>query len=176
MGLTEACGGFRPFASSDATNKRLVVEMLKYEDSLIHGEQGQSMYRDPSYQPARSLDVEHGVQRMVLTRFGFRNDDDDVSTYRTIFRTYYQGPTDYDAEVLGSVTYMRENRCLYYTAPPIRVGDAVSDLLAKCMVHVADVDNVFSPTRRSLIDIVTCAVAAARVSVRHVFVGAFSGS
>jgi hypothetical protein len=73
------------------------------------------------------LDPQLIIQRHVLTVFGFSTTDIDVQNYRNIFRTYYKSATDYDKDVLSSVLYMRENKCVYYTAPIINVGDNIQE-------------------------------------------------
>ena len=149
----------KQFTNSDLKNKRLIVDMLQYEDTLIHGEVGQSMYKTPSYYPRKSLTIEHALHRLVLQKFGFSNTDTDVATYRSIYRNYYD-----DIDVLRSVTYMRENKCLYYKRPIVEIGDIVSDQLKRCNVY--DLNN----TPRNLFDVVNSLTA------KHIFVGAFSGS
>ena len=56
-----------------------------------------------------SLDVEKMINRIVLNYFGFDTSNESVENYRTIFRTYFKSPNDYDVEVINSVHYMREN-------------------------------------------------------------------
>jgi hypothetical protein len=92
------------------------------------GPQGASIFADGTLPHLTNLDTYFIFHRMTLAAHGFSTTDDDVKTYRTIFSNYYAGPQDYDAEVLGSVCYMRENKCVYYTAPPINVGDAAIDV------------------------------------------------
>lgn len=116
-----------PFTEKDLMNRELVIKMLKYEDSLLLGEEGKKIYSEPSYEVTRSLFSEFVFHRMTLTQFGFDTSDDSVMRYRSIPMTYWKSPTDYDAEVLSSVCYMRENRCLYYTTPKIKVGDTLPD-------------------------------------------------
>ena len=63
------------------------------------------------------------IQRAILASFGFTTEDSSVEAYRSIFRNYYVSPTDYDRDVLQSVTYMRENLCLYYTTPELKISE-----------------------------------------------------
>lgn len=116
-----------PFTDQTLLNRELIIRMLKYEDTLILGDIGRKIYTDPSYEVSKSLFSENVIHRMVLTHFEFDTSDDSVFTYKKIFRTYYKSPTDYDNEVLQSVAYMRENRCVYYTEPEINVGDVIDD-------------------------------------------------
>lgn len=100
-------------------DRDLVLRMLRYEDGLIHSPETMRMYADPTFRPRTSLTIEHALQRVVLARFGFSTSDESVRAYRSIFRHYYRSPWDHDRDVLSAVTYMRENKLLYYTAPPI---------------------------------------------------------
>jgi len=67
------------------------------------------------------------IHRMTLNAFGFTTTDNDIKNYRKIFSYYYKSPTDYDKQVLDSVTYMRENKCVYYTGKDFNVGDTFED-------------------------------------------------
>lgn len=133
MGLGETAEQ-KKFTELDLLNKDLIIKMLQYEDTLIHGEVGKKIYTDDLMLPRRSLTPEWTIHRLVLAKFGFSTDDEDVLNYRKIFLTYYNSPTDYDKDVLKSVTYMRENKCVYYTAPDINIGDSYPD----CEVYKLD--------------------------------------
>ena len=126
MGKTETTTT-RPFTMKDVSDRELVLRMLRHEDAIILGEQGAKIYRDPLNLPRVSLHPEFTIHRKVLTDHGFDTSDESVANYRRIFRHYYRSPTDYDAEILSSVVYMRENKCVYYTRPPITVGDRLPD-------------------------------------------------
>ncbi len=117
----------RDFTSEDVANKALVIRMLQYEEALSKGPKGQALYANSSNLPLVSLFVEHTLNRMTLNHFGFSTSDSSVEAYRSIFRAYYRSPFDYDAEVLSSVHYMRENKCVYYKSKPLLVGDTVPD-------------------------------------------------
>ena len=78
---------------------------------------------------------------------------------RKIFLKYYKSPTEYDEEVLQSVTYMRENKSVYYTKPDYNIGDLFKP------VKVYDVsENVIN-----LIDKINA-------QDRYTFIGGFSTS
>lgn len=149
-----------PFTAANMLDRELVLRMLAYEDTLIHGDDGQYMYKLPSYKPRSTLTVEYAIQRLVLHYFGFTTKLSDVEMYRSIYRNYSS-----DATVLQSVTYLRENKCLYYSSPLISVGDRVHKVLENCNVlsiDGTDVHNLFDMTRASPFE--------------HVLIGAFSSS
>jgi hypothetical protein len=52
---------------------------------------------------------------MTLLHFNFDSSDESVETYRTIFRTYYISPTNYDSDVIGASYYMLNNKVMFYT-------------------------------------------------------------
>ena len=124
----------KPFTDQTLIDRKLIIRMLKYEDTLILGETGKKIYTDSTYEATKSLFSEHVVHRLVLDHFGFDTTDQSVLTYRKIFRTYYKSPVDYDSEVMRSVAYMRENRCVYYLEPEIKVGDMIPD----CKLYTLD--------------------------------------
>jgi hypothetical protein len=68
------------------------------------------------------------IQQMTLIKFGFNTTDNDLANYRTFFHHYYNSSTDYDKDVMKSVYYMRENRCLYYTTSQINTGDMIPNV------------------------------------------------
>ena len=150
----------KPFTQKEVADKSLVISMLKYEDSLIHGDEGKKIYSDMYYKPRISLDPEYALNRLTLGHFGFDTDDTSVANYRSIFKHYYHSPTKYDKDVLGSVTYMRENKCVYYDTPVLNVGDQLPD----CKIFTLD-----GKTETSLSDIIG-------KDFNYAFVGAFSGS
>lgn len=97
----------KQFNESDVLNRDLVIQMLEYEDKL-----------EPIYI----------LHRKTLTHFGFTSDTNSVTTYRTILKIYYRSPTDYDTEVINASTYMRNNRCIFYTVPIIEIGDTIPNV------------------------------------------------
>jgi len=136
----------RPFTESDIKNRELVLKMLKYEDEIIHGDIGKSIYENESYEHFSSLETMYIMHRITLNAFGFKTNDDDIQNYRKIFKNYYNSPTDYDKEVIESVTYMRENKCIYYTGKNYEVGDVFEnvelyDLTGKNKVNLFDKIN-----------------------------------
>ena len=130
MGKTDIVNTkLKPFTKDDLSDRDLVISMLKKEDTIINDEDvGQAIYRNKYNESLYTLEPQLIIQRIVLKHFGFNTSDENVQMYREIFRTYYKSPTDYDKEVLNSVTYMRSNRCVYYTSPKINVGDTIENV------------------------------------------------
>ncbi len=116
-----------PFTEDILKDKDLIIKLLSYEDSIILGEEGERIYANPDNCPRVSLFPEHTIHRKTLSHFGFDTSDESVQNYRKIFGYYYRSALDYDKDVLSSVVYMRENKCVYYTQPIINVGDIMPD-------------------------------------------------
>lgn len=116
-----------PFTEQTLMNRDLIIRMLKHEDQIILGEIGKKIYSDPSYEVSESLFSEFVIHRMVLSKFGFNTSDDSVLNYRKIFKTYYKSPKSFDNEVMQSVSYMRENKCVYYTEKDINIDEIIDD-------------------------------------------------
>jgi hypothetical protein len=137
----------RPFTESDIKNRELVLKMLKYEDEIIHSDLGKSIYENESYEHFSSLETMYIMHRITLNAFGFKTNDDDIQNYRKIFKNYYNSPIDYDKEVIESVTYMRENKCIYYTGKNYNIDDVFEnvelyDLTGKNKVNLFDKINL----------------------------------
>jgi len=108
-----------PFTHIHVKDKKLVMEMLKYEEEIATGEWGQNKYRDQYSRVSVSLDNEYMFNRKTLGHFGFNTNSISVSNYRTIFNTYFKDPDNYDKDVIDSSYYMRNNRCVFYREPPL---------------------------------------------------------
>jgi len=119
---------YKPFREEDVRNRELVIRMLKHEEKIIRSDEGQARYANPLNEPYISLTNEYAFNRATLTEFGFDTSDESVENYRTIFRTYFRSPDDYDKEVIDSVHYMRNNRCVFYKAPLINKGGQIPDV------------------------------------------------
>jgi len=118
----------RTFSEGHLRDRALVIRMLQHEETLATSAAGQDRYRNRLMDADRTLTVEKGFQRDVLAAFGFATDDGSVETYRRIFKTYFHTPDDYDAGVIGASYYMRNNRCVFYTAPELGVGDVAPNV------------------------------------------------
>ena len=158
MGKTENLP-LKRFTHNDIHNKDLVIKMLKHEEQLIKSNSGQEMYSNPLNKPLVSLNVEKSFNRMVLNDFNFDTSDESVENYRSIFRHYYKSPTDYDKDVLDSVHYMRENKCVYYQKPVLKVGDTIPD----CPIY-----NLDGKTKTNLYDVIK------KTEASRIVVAAFS--
>lgn len=134
-----------PFTLSDIMNRDLVIKMLKFEEEITKSEYGQSLYKNILNKPLISLNVEKTLNRLTLDHFNFTTDDTSVENYRTIFKTYYRSPHDYDKEVLDSVHYMRENKCVYYKNQPLKIGENIPN----CSLY-----NLDGHTQTNLYDVI----------------------
>jgi len=125
MGLTT--GQQEPFTHTDVLNKELVIRMLQFEEKYTFSEAGQDLYRNPLNEPLQSLFVEKTLNRVTLSAFGYSTSEESVNTFRSVFRTYFKSPTDYDADVINSIHYFRGNKVVFYTQPIIQIGDTVGN-------------------------------------------------
>jgi hypothetical protein len=116
------------FTRECVLNKDLVMKMLKHEEEITKGTFGQDMYRNSFNDPFISLSVEKALNRQTLSDFGFDTSDESVQMYRTIFKTYFKSPDDYDREVINSVHYMRENKCVFYKHPSMKLGQRIPNV------------------------------------------------
>jgi hypothetical protein len=117
-----------PFTMEEVNTKDIVVHMLLWEQNRMRSDIGQDRYKNPLNLPYVSLTNEHAFHRETLSAFGFDTSDESVGNYRKIFSTYFHSPDDYDHEVINSAYYMKNNRCVYYKAPIIKVGDTIPDV------------------------------------------------
>lgn len=129
MGKTEKPPDLLEFTDKYLKERELIISMLRYEDKILNDEEiGQAIYRNSYNDSLHSLEPQFIMHRLVLKQFGFTTSDYSVKMYREIFRTYYKSPTEFDAEVINSVAYMRANRCIYYTSQKIEVGDKIPNV------------------------------------------------
>lgn len=159
MGVLKGKNKLLLFTEDHILDKKLIIEMLKYEDSIYLGEKGKEIYTNELYRPTISLDPEYTINRLVLLNFGFNTNDESVENYRKIFSYYYNSPIDYDKDVLSSVTYMRNNKCVYYTQQIINIDDTIPN----CQLYKLDgeITNLFDELGKDY---------------NYAFIGAFSGS
>lgn len=149
-----------PFTIDHVHDKELVIKMLKYEDQYGKSDQVRDFYRTKLLQPRSTLNAIYATHRVVLDYFGFDTSDESVANYRKIFLTYYKSPTEYDNDVISSVYYMKNNKCVFYTKPMPRIGDKMTN------VNLLNLDG----TETTLFDVVH------NMKYKHCFVGAFSNS
>jgi hypothetical protein len=152
-----------PFTKDHVKDKQLVIQMLKFEDRYTKTTDGQELYKSRLNLTGTTLNVIYAIHRYVLDHFDFDTSDESVETYRSIFKAYYNSPTDYDNDVLSSVFYMKANKCVYYTSQEIDVGDK----LKNC--NILQLDGVktklFNVIQKESIE-----------NFKYGFVGAFSNS
>jgi hypothetical protein len=149
-----------PFTKNHVLDKDLVIRMLKYEDQYGKSEDGQIHYKTKLNFPTQSLMVIYSFHKQTLDHFGFDTSDESIKNYRSIFRTYYKSPVDYDKDVLSSVYYMRANKCVYYNSPIVKVGDK----LTNCNLLTTN------GTKTNLFDVL------AQHKYNNAIIGAFSNS
>jgi hypothetical protein len=160
MGIVGNPAQARPFTHADVLDRSMVIAMLRHEDTLFLGPKGQALFTDGTFEHLTDLEGYYTFHRVTLSAFGFQTTERDVRMYRTIFSNYYRGPSDFDAEVLSSVCYMRENKCVYYNDPPVNIGDDAPD------ARLVTLDG--TPT--------TLQSVLGALPHKYVFVGAFSNS
>ncbi len=117
-----------PFLEEYIQNKELILKMLKYEDSLILGDIGKQIFENDTYELFSNLETTYIFHRLTLNEFQFSSDDIDVINYRKIFSYYYKSPTEYDNDIINSVAYMRENKCIYYKEPELEKNNSIPDI------------------------------------------------
>jgi hypothetical protein len=118
----------KPFLEEYISKKSLILKMLKYEDSLILGDIGKQIFENNTYELFSNLETTYIFHRLTLNEFQFSSNDDDVINYRKIFGHYYKSPTEYDHDIINSVAYMRENKCIYYTEPELKKEDFIPNI------------------------------------------------
>jgi hypothetical protein len=114
------------FTADHAKDKELVLRMLRYENEYGLSEAGTSIYRSELFNPHTLFPI-YVTHRHVLSFFGFDTSDESVTNYRTIFSNFYESPSVYDKDVINSVFYMRQNKCMFYTRPKPKIGDGLID-------------------------------------------------
>lgn len=116
-----------PFTQKHVKDRNLIIKMLKFEDMYGRSDDIQNSYKCDLYLPRTSLTVVYKGHRKTLDEFGFDTSDESVTNYRTIFKNYYKSPSNYDEEVISSVFYMKNNKCVFYNLPKLTIGDKMKD-------------------------------------------------
>lgn len=159
MGLQEnTCN--KSFTQEHVKNKNLILEMLKYEDEFGKSDTVKNMYQDEISYLHRDLTVTYAVHRYVLNKFGFDTSDESVKNYRSIFMNYYKSPSDYDKDIISSVYYMKNNKCVFYDKPKINIGDNLID--CKLLDINGNITSLYAILNNN--------------KFKHAFIGAFSNS
>lgn len=114
------------FTLDHTHNKELVVKMLTYEDAYGKSEEAMKIYTSKLSHPHTLFPI-YVIHKKVLTDFGFDTSDESVTNYRKIFSVFYKSPTEYDRDVINSVYYMKNNKCMFYKKPMPKVGDKITD-------------------------------------------------
>jgi hypothetical protein len=149
-----------PFTKDHVKNRELIIKMLQFEDEYGKSRDGQNLYRTKLLLP-HTLKPIYAIHKHVLNHFGFDTSDLSVKNYRKIFSYYYKSPTEYDKDVLDSVYYMKNNKCVYYQKPTPKIGDKFIDCNLLC---------IDGTTKIRLFDILK------DEKFKYAFIGAFSSS
>jgi hypothetical protein len=145
------------FTEKHCKNKTLVIQMLECENEYIKTQEAKQMYR--SYK-GNLLYAFYSMHRYVLNHFGFNTSDKSVMNYRKIFKTYYNSYNDYDPDVINSVFYMKHNKCMFYNAPIIGIGQYIINVPLLTLYN----------EKTTLLDEIN------KIHFKYLFIGAFSMS
>ena len=106
-------------------NRSQVLEMVKEEQTVRYSKGIQEAYTkqyyaqqsNPNYQ---IVPIEREIQRYILRKFGFNDDDNSLHEYWKIPSTYWN-----DEEVKNSIFYMKLNMFQY---PKVKPDDNMIDV------------------------------------------------
>lgn len=115
------------FSIEDIKNKTLVINMLSFEDTLYLSPEGQNILKDYGNN-FTSLEGSKIIQKKTLNKFNYSSTLNSLENYRKIFNYYYKSATDYDIDVIKSVYYMRENKCLFYKNKKLEIGEIIPNV------------------------------------------------
>lgn len=115
------------FTEENIFDRDLILQMLKYENTLYFSKEGQNILSNVGMKNMIKFDGVRTIQRLTLKHFNFSATDESLNTYRKIFFHYYKNSIFYDFEIMESIVYFRENRCLYYNSPILNIGDIIPD-------------------------------------------------
>ena len=73
---------------------------------------------------------------------------------------YYKSPSDYDKDIISSVYYMKNNKCVFYDKPKINIGDNLID--CKLLDINGNITSLYAILNNN--------------KFKHAFIGAFSNS
>ena len=157
----------KDFTSRHLVDRDLIIKMLKYEDSIILSPVGieiRKLYPD-------GLDSDIIINKITLNNFDFKRDHKSLQNYRKIFRTYYKSPSEYDKEVMDSVAYMRENKCVFYKLPEPQIGE----VLPNCDIYKLNDSFEKISSATSIYDEIKN-IYKYGDNPKHIFVSGFSNS
>ena len=127
------------FTPEHVKDRNLIIKMLKYENNIILSQTPDTLQTN--------FDFIIDTHKRVLANFGFNINNYCIQNYRKIFSNYYRSPTNYDREVLDSVVYTRENKCVYYTRPILNINDKIPNIslydLDKSILQIYDLFDKF---------------------------------
>lgn len=104
--------------------RNLILEMVKEEQSVryskgiqeVYTKQYYSQQNNPDYETVR---IEREIQKFILRKFGFNDDNNSLEEYWKIPSTYWK-----DEEIKNSIFYMKLNIFQY---PKVAVNDDIID-------------------------------------------------
>lgn len=105
--------------------RSLVIDMLREEQVIRYSKGIQEAYTQQFYAQQNNpnyevVQIEREIQKYILRKFGFKDDDNSLREYWKIPSTYWN-----DEEVKNSVFYMKLNIFQY---PKVSVGDDLIDV------------------------------------------------
>jgi hypothetical protein len=96
------------FSLETIMNKKLILKMLEYEESIINGDIGKLIYNNYSNEHLCFLEFQIAIHKIVLKDFNFSNNESDIQNYKMIFSYYYKSSNNYDKDIINAVSYLRE--------------------------------------------------------------------
>lgn len=101
-----------------------ILEMVKEEQTVRYSKQIQEVYTQQYHASLKSSDyeivnIEREIQKFILRKFGFKDDNQSLEEYWKIPSTYWN-----DEEVKNSLFYMKLNIFQY---PKVKVEDDLID-------------------------------------------------
>lgn len=107
----------------DTVSREKVLEMVKEEQSVRYSKGIQEAYTQQFYasknESYERVNIEREIQKYILRKFGFKDDDNSLEHYWKIPSTYWD-----DEEVKNSIFYMKLNIFQY---PKVKVDDNMID-------------------------------------------------
>ena len=109
----------------NCVTREKVLEMVKDEQTVRYSKGIQEIYTEQYYASSNNpnyklVNIEREIQKHILRKYGFTDDETSLSGYWKIPSTYWN-----DEEVKNSLFYMKYNIFKY---PSVKVGDQMIDI------------------------------------------------